>query len=66
MAEIIITIKDEMPVNGMPGVSVSWEGDFKPMEDGATLTRAQMRANTLKALLDWAESLPEPGNALPN
>lgn len=30
MAKIVITIKDEMPVNGLNGVTISYDGDLEP------------------------------------
>lgn len=67
MAKIIITIKDEMPVNGRAGVSVSYEGDFlEPLQSGVTYTQAQMAAGTIKALLDCIECNPDMGKVTVN
>ncbi|MDO1509968.1 MULTISPECIES: hypothetical protein [unclassified Neisseria] len=59
MAEITIIIRDEMQSDGLTGVSISYEGDFKPMQSGVTLTRAQMAANSIKALMDFVETKPD-------
>lgn len=52
MAKIIITIQDEMPVNGQNGVSISYEGDLEPQ---GKLTMAQMTAYNIKKLMDAVE-----------
>ena len=41
MAKIVITIQDEMPVNGLHGVTISYDGDLEPQ---GKLTMAQMTA----------------------
>lgn len=52
MAKIVITIKDEMPVNGLPGVTISYDGDLEPQGE---LTMAQMTAYNIKKLMDAVE-----------
>ena len=49
MAKIVITIKDEMPVNGLNGVTISYDGDLEPQGE---LTMAQMTAYNIKKLMD--------------
>lgn len=52
MAKIIITIQDEMPVNGQNSVTISYEGDLEPQ---GKLTMAQMTAYNIKKLMDAVE-----------
>ncbi|HEZ3787756.1 TPA: hypothetical protein WIB21_001660 [Neisseria meningitidis] len=52
MAKIVITIKDEMPVNGLNGVTISYDGDLEPQGE---LTMAQMTAYNIKKLMDTVE-----------
>ncbi|HFC8496459.1 MULTISPECIES: hypothetical protein [Neisseria] len=52
MAKIVITIKDEMPVNGLNGVTISYDGDLEPQGE---LTMAQMTAYNIKKLMDAVE-----------
>lgn len=52
MAKIVITIKDEMPVNGLNGVTISYDGDLEPQ---GKLTMAQMTAYNIKKLMDAVE-----------
>ena len=52
MAKIVITIKDEMPVNGLNGVTISYDGDLEPQ---GKLTMAQMTAYNIKQLMDAVE-----------
>ena len=52
MAKIVITIEDEMPVNGLHGVTISYEGDLEPQGE---LTMAQMTAYNIKKLMDAVE-----------
>lgn len=52
MAKIVITIKDEMPVNGLNGVTISYDGDLEPQGE---LTMAQMTAYNIKKLMDVVE-----------
>lgn len=52
MAKIVITIKDEMPVNGLHGVTISYDGD---LELQGELTMAQMMAYNIKELIDVVE-----------
>ena len=52
MAKIVITIKDEMPVNGLNGVTISYDGDLEPQGE---LTMAQMMAYNIKELIDVVE-----------
>ncbi|OHQ18001.1 hypothetical protein [Neisseria sp. HMSC064F03] len=52
MAKIVITIKDEMPVNGLHGVTISYDGDLEPQGE---LTMAQMTAYNIKKLMDAVE-----------
>lgn len=52
MAKIVITIKDEMPVNGLNGVTISYDGDLDPKGE---LTMAQMTAYNIKKLMDAVE-----------
>lgn len=52
MAKIVITIKDEMPVNGLHGVTISYDGDLEPQGE---LTMAQMTAYNIKKLMDVVE-----------
>ena len=52
MAKIVITIKDEIPVNGLPGVTISYDGDLEPQGE---LTMAQMTAYNIKKLMDAVE-----------
>lgn len=52
MAKIVITIKDEMPVNGLNGVTISYDGD---LELQGELTMAQMMAYNIKELIDVVE-----------
>ena len=49
MAKIVITIEDEMPVNGLNGVTISYDGDLEPQGE---LTMAQMTAYNIKKLMD--------------
>ena len=43
MAKIVITIEDKMPVNGLHGVTISYDGD---LELQGELTMAQMMVTT--------------------
>lgn len=52
MAKIVITIEDEMPVNGLNGVTISYDGDLEPQGE---LTMAQMTAYNIKKLMDTVE-----------
>lgn len=52
MAKIVITIQDEMPVNGLHGVTISYDGD---LELQGELTMAQMMAYNIKELIDVVE-----------
>lgn len=52
MAKIVITIKDEMPVNGLNGVTISYDGDLEPQGE---LTMAQVTAYNIKKLMDAVE-----------
>lgn len=52
MAKIVITIQDEMPVNGLNGVTISYDGDLEPQGE---LTMAQMTAYNIKKLMDVVE-----------
>ena len=52
MAKIVITIEDEMPVNGLHGVTISYDGDLEPQGE---LTMAQMMAYNIKKLMDAVE-----------
>ena len=52
MAKIVITIEDEMPVNGLHGVTISYDGDLEPQGE---LTMAQMTAYNIKKLMDVVE-----------
>lgn len=52
MAKIVITIEDEMPVNGLNGVTISYDGDLDPKGE---LTMAQMTAYNIKKLMDAVE-----------
>lgn len=52
MAKIVITIEDEMPVNGLNGVTISYDGDLEPQGE---LTMAQMTAYNIKKLMDAVE-----------
>ena len=52
MAKIVITIKDEMPVNGLNGVTISYDSDLEPQ---GKLTMAQMTAYNIKKLMDAVE-----------
>ncbi|HEZ5799292.1 TPA: hypothetical protein WI060_002051 [Neisseria meningitidis] len=52
MAKIVITIEDEMPVNGFHGVTISYDGDLEPQGE---LTMAQMTAYNIKKLMDAVE-----------
>lgn len=52
MAKIVITIEDEMPVNGLNGVTISYDGDLEPQGE---LTMAQMTAYNIKKLMDVVE-----------
>lgn len=52
MAKIVITIKDEMPVNGLSGVTISYDGD---VELEGELTMAQITAYNIKKLIDVVE-----------
>lgn len=52
MAKIVITIQDEMPVNGVNGVTISYDGDLEPQGE---LTMAQMTAYNIKKLMDAVE-----------
>ena len=52
MAKIVITIKDEMLVNGLNGVTISYDGDLDPKGE---LTMAQMTAYNIKKLMDAVE-----------
>ena len=63
MAEIIVTIKDEMPVNGKMGVSFTWDGDYVKVdkqEDFERLTPAQKVAANLGNLISFLEGTGEP------
>ena len=52
MAKIVITIEDEMPVNGLNGVTISYDGDLEPQGE---LTMAQMTAYHIQKLMDAVE-----------
>ena len=52
MAKIVITIKDEMPVNGLNGVTISYDVDLEPQGE---LTMAQVMAYNIKKLMDAVE-----------
>lgn len=52
MAKIVITIEDEIPVNGLNGVTISYDGDLEPQGE---LTMAQMTAYNIKKLMDMVE-----------
>lgn len=52
MAKIVITIEDEMPVNGLHGVTISYDGDLEPQVE---LTMAQVTAYNIKKLMDAVE-----------
>ncbi len=52
MAKIVITIEDEIPVNGLNGVTISYDGDLEPQGE---LTMAQMTAYNIKKLMDVVE-----------
>mgnify|MGYP000075115976 FL=1 len=52
MAKIVITIEDEIPVNGLNGVTISYDGDLEPQSE---LTMAQMTAYNIKKLMDVVE-----------
>ena len=52
MAKIVITIEDEMTVNGLNGVTISYDGDLEPQGE---LTMAQMTAYNIKKLMDAVE-----------
>ena len=52
MAKIVITIEDEMPVNGLNGVTISYDGDLEPQGE---LTMAQMTVYNIKKLMDAVE-----------
>ena len=52
MAKIVITIEDNMPVNGLNGVTISYDGDLEPQGE---LTMAQMTAYNIKKLMDAVE-----------
>lgn len=52
MAKIVITIKDEMPVNGLHSVTISYDGD---VELEGELTMAQITAYNIKKLIDAVE-----------
>ena len=52
MAKIVITIEDEIPVNGLNGVTISYDGDLEPQGE---LTMAQMTAYNIKKLMDAVE-----------
>ena len=52
MVKIVITIKDEMPVNGLNGVTISYDGDLEPQGE---LTMAQVTAYNIKKLMDAVE-----------
>lgn len=52
MAKIIITIEDEISVNGLNGVTISYDGD---VELEGELTMAQITAYNIKKLIDVVE-----------
>lgn len=52
MAKIVITIEDKIPVNGLNGVTISYDGDLDPKGE---LTMAQMTAYNIKKLMDAVE-----------
>ena len=52
MAKIVITIEDGMPVNGLNGVTISYDGDLDPQGE---LTMAQVTAYNIKKLMDAVE-----------
>lgn len=52
MAKIVITIEDKMPVNGLTGVTISYDGDLEPQGE---LTLAHMMAYNIKELIDVVE-----------
>ena len=52
MAKIVITIEDKIPVNGLNGVTISYDGDLEPQGE---LTMAQMTAYNIKKLMDAVE-----------
>ena len=72
MAKIVITIEDKMPVNGLNGVTISYDGDLEPQGE---LTMAHMMAYNIKELIDVVEfetakrlskaNLPTAGNNPP-
>lgn len=52
MAKIVITIEDEMTVNGLNGVTISYDGD---VELEGELTMAQITAYNIKKFMDAVE-----------
>lgn len=56
MAKITVTIQDTI-ADGQAKVSVDFQGDFKLLESGVTLTPAQMCANSVKGLMDFVGHL---------
>lgn len=52
MARIVITIEDEMTVNGLNGVTISYDGD---VELDGELTMAQITAYNIKKFMDAVE-----------
>lgn len=52
MAKIVITIEDEMPVNGLNGVTISYDGD---VELEGEITMAQITAYNIKKFMDEVE-----------
>lgn len=52
MAQIIITIEDKISVNGLNGVTISYDGD---VELEGELTMAQIMAYNIKELIDVVE-----------
>lgn len=52
MAKIVITIQDEMPVNGLNDVTISYDGDLDLQGE---LTMAQIMAYNIKELIDVVE-----------
>jgi hypothetical protein len=52
MARIVITIEDEMTVNGLNGVTISYDGD---VELEGEITMAQITAYNIKKFMDAVE-----------
>lgn len=60
MAKITVTIQDTI-ADGQAKVSVDFQGDFKLFDSGATLTPAQLCANSVKGLMDFIGHPPTAG-----